>query len=152
MKNIILAGWVSGLLVACGGGSGEPGPTANYSAPVGQALGNIVQTLPDAAKAFTGAFASVNGQAVGYVSGISESDVALKLAQGIANAPTSNADAYKALLSDAGLSIVIVGADTGQKSSITGLPLKYPDSVFVGKLGRESTAGGAGGVVTIKKV
>jgi hypothetical protein len=123
-------------LAACGGGGDVKAP--DISAAIQQALGNInVPSLP-AAPAFNGAFAAVNGVAVGYVAGSSETAVATAIAKGIADAPTTNAANYALLLSDAGLPIKIYGGLSNVKSSITGAFIPLPDTNFVAKL----TSGG----------
>lgn len=144
MKTIILAASLASSLAACGGGGGS-GPTSDQSAAINQAMTNIVQTLPAPAKAFTGAFCNVNGVSVGFVSGTSEDDVAKHIANNIAQDSLNNPDAYRVMLSDKGLSIVVMGADTGQKSSITGVPLRYPDITYIAKMGK-------GGVVEVWRV
>lgn len=135
MKTIVLAVSLASSLAACGGG-GSSGPTSDQSAAINQAMTNIVQTLPAPSKPFLGAFASVNGVSIGYVSGTSEDDVAKHIANNIAQDSLNNPDAYRAMLSDKGLSIVVMGADTGQKSSITGVPLRYPDITYIAKIGK----------------
>lgn len=128
------------LLAACGGGGGSSAPAQTASADITQpalagaqaAADKATASLP-AAKPFTGGFASVDGYSQGFVLGTSERDIAEKLGRAVAASPSIYGDFYKALLSDAGMRVVVFGASIG-KSSINGAILYAADSVFIVKL------------------
>jgi tetrahydromethanopterin S-methyltransferase subunit E len=128
---------LSASLCACGGGgnsSGNAAPTIDQSAAINSALTNIAQTLPEAHKPFTGAFAAVNGISVGWIDGTSADDVANGIALAIAQNQAKFPNEYKAMLSDAGLAITVFGDITG--TTKFGTVQSMPDTHYVARMGK----------------
>jgi hypothetical protein len=124
---------LSASLCACGGG-GSTAPVVDQSAAISSALTNIAQTLPEPSKPFTGAFAGVNGVSVGWIDGKSVDDVARGIALAIAHNQDKFPNEYKAMLSDAGLSIVVYGEITG--TTKFGTVASVPDTHYIAKIGK----------------
>lgn len=132
-KQMFYAAALSIVLSACGGGGS---PTVDNSKALDQAISNIsvpgVGTTPS--PTYAGANVSVNGVNSGWVNGTSEDNVAMLAAKAVADNQKGNPDAYKALLSDAGLKVVVIGGLSNVKSGVTGLFIPLPDIMFVAKL------------------
>lgn len=114
-------------LAACGGGGASTPALPDSTQAIKDALDKVADKIP-ASKPFTGAFMAVNGTSIGYVSGKDKYDAVAFIASRIMDAPTgANAEAYRLMLSDAGLRVVLFGESVGT-SSINGVPLYAPDS------------------------
>ena len=132
MKHIIsLAALLT--ITACGGGSDSPAPV-NTEQAIAKPLENIVNTLPTPAKNLTTAV-SVNGKPIGLVTGKDKHDIVAQVVTPIMDAPNKpeHAESYRALLSVAGLTVVLRGAEAG-KSSVNGSTLYAPDMVATVRL------------------
>jgi hypothetical protein len=124
-------------LCACGGGgnsNGNAASTIDQSAAINSALTNITQSLPAPSKPFTGAFAGVNGVSVGWIDGTSADDVAKWIAIAIAQNQDKFPTEYKAMLSDAGLAIVVYGEITG--TTKFGTVQSMPDTHYIARMGK----------------
>jgi hypothetical protein len=137
-KHILPVLLLSSVLSACGGCGGSTnasnGPTANDKALLDSALTNIVKTLPEPSKAFTGAMVTINGTGGYYFNGASEKEVAKAAGQYIVDNPVKYTDEYRLLLSADGLKVGVLGdASVSKLGNVV-----QPVSKFVVKL----TSGG----------
>lgn len=105
MKNIILVSLLSVSLVACGGGGGG---SVDNSAAIQQAMTNIVGSMGAANLPY--AMTYVNGQQMGYVHGSTYGDIADAAAKEVVTNQAKWPDAYRALVSAAGMAILIKGS------------------------------------------
>jgi len=145
MKHSILTILSASLfLSACGGGGGSSNnaPIADNSAAINAAIPGVANNVPlingQTPKPFTGAFMLIEGQSIGYVNATSPRAAVEVVARIVMGDVTKYSGFYKAMLSDAGMRVEVVGESMG-KSLTTGVVMYAPNVVFVVKAMKDGT-------------